>query len=150
MKGKLNTLAIVLLATMNVLTFVYVSQTTTQLSNLKRSIDDKTSKVVIYQAKDGYTPVKGIDYFDGSSGINAVSYSRTETVVKEVPLMGNTGDEGKTPPCYYEDTQCRGTNAATQELRINPYTGDLESKLTDADFWTTLVPCAQLQVGCPE
>jgi hypothetical protein len=50
--------------------------------------------------KDGYTPIKGIDYFDGKSikgekgdpGTNSVS--TVETIIKEIPITGEKGDNG--------------------------------------------------------
>jgi len=141
MKGKLSTLAIVLLALMNILTFVY----STQSYNEVRSIATKPqepSKIVYVQAKDGKTPVKGIDYFDGKNGINAVSFSVTTTIVKDIPLLGERGEAGK-------DGR-DGIDAPYQDIRINTETGDLESKLSSDRTWNVLISCSQLQVGCPQ
>lgn len=55
--------------------------------------------------KDGYTPVKGVDYFDGK---NSISTYTTETVVKEVAINGKDGVDGK-----------NGNDGLTPELRCN-------------------------------
>ena len=142
MKGGFFTLAIILLAFMNVLTFVYSSQAVAQNNNLERLIKENPDKVVYVQAKDGYTPIKGKDYFDGSAGLNAMSFSITNTTIKEVAIPGPQGLPG------VGINGVDGKDAPIQEIRINVTTGDLESKLTDASFWRVLVPCNQLQVSC--
>lgn len=144
MKNKLTTLAVVLLACMNVLTFVYASQSTAQIEGLKKSVDAKTNKIVVYNGKDGETPVKGVDYFDGANGINAMSYTVNTTVVKEVPLIGRPGSDGKDG----KDGE-NGKDAPIQELRVNSFTGDVETKLSSDVFWRVMIPCSELKVGCP-
>jgi len=143
MKGGFFTLAIILLAFMNVLTFVYSSQAVAQNNDLQRLIKENPDKVVYVQAKDGYTPIKGKDYFDGAAGLNAMSFSITNTIVKQVAIPGPQGLPG------IGINGVDGKDAPTQEIRINTISGDLESKLTDAAFWRVLVPCNQLQVSCP-
>ena len=141
MKGKITIIAIVLLTVLNLLSLIYSSQSKSEIESLKDSVNNKTNKVVVYQGQDGYTPVKGKDYFDGAAGVNSMSYSISNTVVKEVPLVGERGPAG--------ENGINGLDAPVQEIRINPDTGDLESKLTGYKFWQTLVSCNQLQVGCP-
>ena len=143
MKSKLNTTAIVLLALLNVATLLYVSQTKNELALLSESIDNKTSQVVVYEGKNGYTPVKGKDYFDGAAGINAMSYTVSNTVIKELPIIGPQGPAGNNGV-----DGINGQDAPIQEIRINPETGDLQSKMSNERYWSVLVLCRQLQVGC--
>lgn len=99
--------------------------------------------------KDGYSPIKGIDYddgrdgsngrsgkngVDGTNGVNALSTHTENTVIKEVPIEGKAGEDGKDAPIL--------------QIRLNPYTSDLETKLSDNTFWETLIPCGKLLVGC--
>lgn len=90
--------------------------------------------------QDGYTPVKGVDYFDGASGkdgangSNALSYNTTETVIKEVPVNGMNGKDGADAPRF--------------EMQLSP-TGDLQTKYSDSRFWQTLIPCNKLLIVCP-
>jgi len=148
MKNKLSTLAVVLLACFTVLNFSLSSQALNQSKNLERVIKENPDKIVYVQAKDGKTPIKGIDYFDGASGINAMSFSVTNNIVKEVPLIGEKGEPGADGVDGVNGID--GINAPTQELRINPETGDLESKYSNWWFWTPLIPCSELKVGCPD
>jgi len=130
---------------MNVFTFFYSSQALSNTTNIKDTIKNNPPKIVYVQAKDGYTPVKGKDYFDGAAGLNAMSFSVVNTVIKEVPLMGERGIDGKDGV----DGK-NGQDAPYQEIRINDETGDLETKLNTTKFWETLIPCSNLQVGCPQ
>jgi len=134
---------------MNVLTFVYSSQAFNNTAGLQDSIKNNPPKIVYVQAKDGYTPIKGKDYFDGATGLNAMSFSITNTIIKEVPLPGIKGDKGDSPACLLEETQCRGANGSGDRIRINPTTGDLETKLDDARFWSPLLECDEFRLECP-
>ena len=142
MKGKLATLAIILLTCLNVATLIYANQAVKNTQGLQNSIENNPSKIVYVQAKDGYTPIKGIDYFDGAAGINSVSFSTTNTTVKEVPLIGETGKSGL--------NGLDGKDAPYQSVRINKDTGDLESKMSDEKFWIVLITCSELKVECPD
>ena len=147
MKSKFSTSAIILLAIMNVLTLVYATQAVHNTGDISQKLKDNPPKIVYVQAKDGYTPVKGIDYFDGAQGINAMSYNVTNKIIKEVPLAGTTGNNGNDGLPGKDGTD--GKDAPIQELRVNSSTGDLESKLTSDSFWTTLVACSDYKTECP-
>jgi len=89
------------------------------IADLKQSQDQKIESTIERMIrditpKDGYTPVKGIDYFDGKKGDkgdNAISTFETETIIEQVPLPGSTGDKGEKGDS--------GQNGATPLLRCN-------------------------------
>jgi len=152
MKSKYFTLAMILLALMNVLTFVYVTQALNNTTQITNKLNNNPPKIVYVQAKDGYTPIFGKDYFNGAAGINAVSYSITRETVKDVPLLGEKGDKGDSPECLLEEKKCRGDNGIdgrSQELRLNSDTKNIESKFTDAKYWDTLIACSEYRLECP-
>lgn len=116
----------------------------TDLSDLRSSVSAKTNKVIVYEGKDAYTPIKNVDYFDGK---NAVSFVETKTVIKEKPVNGIT------PPCYFEVNQCRGNDgmpAPKTLMRVNEETGNLEYKSATDNLWVVLLPCEKIQLSCRE
>jgi len=149
MKSKYFTLAMILLAFMNVLTFVYVTQSLNNTNKITDKLNNNPPKIVYVQAKDGYTPVLGKDYFNGTAGINAVSYSITKETVKEVPLLGEKGDKGDSPSCLLEESQCRGADGREQRIQVNPDTKNIEAKMSGDKYWETLVSCSEYRLECP-
>lgn len=155
MKSKLLTLSVIVLAIFSVFTYVQSISYKDDLKKLASVIETKTNKVIVYEGKDGYTPVLGLDYFNGKDGLNAMSYSITQTVVKEVPLMGTPGksayelwiEAGNTGTLEDFFSTFKGTS---ETVYINETTGDLEKKTSNAKFPEILIPCNRLQVGCPE
>lgn len=144
MKARFYTLAIILLACIQVLSFVYITQAVNTTNGISKKLNDNPLKIVYVQAKDGYTPVKGLDYFDGAKGINAVSFSVTNNTLKEVPLIGENGKDGLNGKDGVD-----GQKGAYQEMRVNENTKDIESKYSDAKFWDVFVPCSDYRIVCP-
>jgi len=149
MKSKYFTLAMILLASMNLLTFFYVTQALNNTTQITNKLNNNPPKIVYVQAKDGYTPVIGKDYFNGTAGINAVSYSFTKETIKEVPLIGQKGDKGDSPACLFEVSQCQGVDGREQRIQVNSETKDIEARMTGDKFWDTLVSCAEYRLECP-
>lgn len=59
--------------------------------NVKLKLDKEKFKKRL-DIKDGYTPQKGVDYFDGTPGINADSSKVTKEVIKALePMIPKTG-----------------------------------------------------------
>lgn len=140
MKNRLVTVAVILLACMNVLTFVYATQTKEQMNSVQKTVVENPSKVIVYESEDGYTPVKGIDYFDGADGISSMSYTVNTVTIKEMPVMGPMGPAGADGK--------DGKDAVSQEFRINPETGDFETKPSDQRGWTVMITCDRFVSGC--
>jgi len=130
-----------------VLSFVYITQAVKNTNGITQKLKDNPPKIVYVQAKDGYTPVKGLDYFDGTAGINAVSYSITNNTVKEVPLVGTAGKDGADGLPGKDGIN--GEDAPVQQIRVNPDNGDMESKMSNQKFWETLVVCSDYRTVCP-
>lgn len=145
MKSKINILINLSIVVLSVFTLAFAKNSNDQLVSFKKSVDDKTSKVIVYESKDGYTPVKGIDYTDGKNGINAVSYSYEKTIVKEVPLIGEKGEKGNDGKDGRD-----GIDAPTQQIRVNPDNFNIQTKLSNWDMWSTLVYCSEYRLNCPE
>ena len=129
---------------MNVLTLSYTTQALNNTNSISNKLNNNPPKIVYVQAKDGYTPVKGVDYFDGAKGLNAMSFNVTNTVVKEVPLIGEKGADGTNGRDGVD-----GRDAPYQEIRVNNQSKNIESKLTSDTFWRTLISCAEYRLECP-
>lgn len=154
MKSKFLTISVVVLALFSIFTYMQSVGHREDIKKLASVVESKTNKVVVYEGKDGYTPVKGIDYFDGSNGINAMSYSITQTVIKEVPLIGTPGKSAY-------DIWLEAGNVGTiedfinslkvkQVSRVNPDTKDVETRYSDERGWTVLYTCSEYRLECPE
>jgi len=114
-------------------------QSSESLKNIRLTIESMPKDPVVYVGKDGYTPRKGIDYNDGkngANGLNSISFVTTETVVKEVPLIGLQGE--------------KGIDAAELQIRINPDSSDIETKYSNQRFWSPLVVCSNYRLVCPD
>lgn len=104
--------------------------------------------------RDGYTPVKGIDYHDGTNSV-----STNTTVVKEKPVNGQNGTNGDSAYQIavkhgFVGTEeqwlasLKGAAGIGVQVQLNQLTGDLETKRDNDDFWTVLMPCNKLLVSC--
>ena len=104
----------------------------------------------VYNGVDGKTPELGKDFTngkdgedgadgkDGRNGLDGVdSVSSQVTIIKETAVKGETGATGK-----------NGQDGASQELRVDPETNDLQTKRSDETFWEVLIPCEKLMVSC--
>lgn len=146
--GGVKNLLFILFAFITIGSFYSSLVTNASVNNVEERINSipLEPKVVVYKSKDGYTPVRGVDYFDGAAGIagkngvdgkDAVStvVNTTETVVKEVPIVGPKGDKGDPAPSI--------------EYRIDEY-GNFQTKNSDDDLWQLLIPCDKFVGGCTE
>lgn len=99
-----NILVLILIFLISISIFIQLKQQDIIDVKIKSSID--SLKKEKYTAKDGYTPQKGIDYFDGKDGIDArngrdgrdsisVNTIEKETIVKEIAVNGNNGNNGR-------------------------------------------------------
>ena len=130
------------LVLLNVGSFTYSMQSAKEFNRLNTAVLSLPTEPIVYVGQDGKSPKLGIDYFlpkNGKDGVNSISFSSTitETVIKEVPLVGAPGLSGTD-----------GKDADQQQIRINPTSGDLETKLSSESFWGTLIPCEELKVTC--
>ena len=144
MKTRIIVLAFILLASLNVLTFIYTTQAVNKTSAIQTRLENNPTKIVYVEAKDGYTPIFGKDYKDGAPGINAVSYSVTKQVIQEVAIPGTPGKNG-VDGIPGKD----GIDGSYQEIRVNTDTRDIETKQSTNRFWETLVVCSEYRVECP-
>lgn len=143
---KTLTFGLVVLAILNIVSFSNSIQTREQLSDLKSEVSQLPKSPVVYNGADGYTPKKGIDYRDGADGkpgINATSFNTV--IVKEVPLAGLIGADGK--------DGVDGQDAPIQYSRVNPETGDFETRLSTWRTWSVETSCVDLaaiwKIECP-
>jgi len=147
--GKFKTFLLVLVAVFSVGSFynsIVASQAVTQVQSKIDSIPLEP-KVVVYKSKDGYTPVKGIDYFDGVAGIAGANGSNgkdsvssvtstIQTIVKEIPIPGPKGDKGDS-----------GKDSPTPQYRTDEY-GNFQTKNDGDLFWQNLIECERFVGGC--
>lgn len=124
-----NILVSILICLVVVLIFLQLYQT----SSVQDKINQAIRSLSITKPKDGYTPVKGIDYFDGVSpqgikgadgrdgidGKDSVSTHVIEkqTIIKEVPINGENGKD------------------AFFDIRCNVIQNRWEVKLSPDDGW---------------
>jgi hypothetical protein len=151
--GKLKTAGVLLVVLFSFGTFYTSYSASVTVSELKQQIANVTKEpqVIVYKGengKDARTPVKNVDYFDGA---NAISFANTVTqqVIKEVPLLGQ---DGKTPPCYFEVNQCKGEKGNSADDIVYDWNerGDLTSKKSSDDFPQVFIPCEKFVTGCVE
>lgn len=82
------------------------------------------------EPKSGYTPIKGVDYYDGKDGQDgkdSVSNHTETTIIKEVPLKGIDGIDGKD-----------GENGKTPDIQCNPKKNRWEVRYNKEDQWKIL------------
>jgi len=137
----------VIIATVAVLLAIALSVTLTYriaVEPVNRQIAQLNEAIVQVQLKQGEQGVKG-----------------------DTPVLGKDYKvvDGKTPPCYYEENQCRGQNAVSEKttetiireviksdplvaFQTNPYTGDFEVRLSTDTLFQTLIPCEKFVNGC--
>jgi hypothetical protein len=159
MKSKISTISTIsigILALFSIFTFIQNMSTRQEIATIQNLVESNPPKIVYVKGENGYTPIKGIDYKDGNNGKNAVSYSVTNTVVKEVPLMpelpknnyqlwlenGNTG----TIDDFFNSLK---GETVYQNSRVNDVTKDVETKLSNQRTWTVLYTCAEYRLECP-
>jgi len=136
-------LILIALASLLVWTFTY--KVSTIESSLRQIAEAQAKMPKVMNGVDGHTPVKGIDYQDGQNGSNglngksSVSKDTSTIIIKETPVKGDKGDKGES-----------ADPAPLQVARVNPSTGDLETKYDNTDFWQVLIPCKKLLAGCPD
>lgn len=145
MKNGITIVVVAILVVANISSLVNTSRSNAEIKQLISQANTIPSKVVYVQAKDGYTPVKGIDYFDGTNGMNSISFVQATTVVKEVPLIGEKGADGEDGADGKD-----GIDAPFQESRFNTATGNYETKLSTSRFWDIAIPCDKFVAGCGE
>jgi len=140
MKNKLFNISIAMLVLLNVANLLFSYTNAQKSTQLAYDISQISKKNPSYEVgRTGAQGITGAIGATGAPGINAISFNTT--VVKDVPLVGIQGVAGA--------SGIDGKDAPTQELRINPTTGDMEYKLSDGWFWTVLVPCDDYKINCP-
>lgn len=101
---------------------------------INQHIDQVQNYIGTLKPKDGYTPKKGVDYFDGkngSDGNNATDeqiQNAVNTFMQSHPLpSGADGKEGSD-----------GTNGFTPTIRCNTFRNRWEVKYSDTGAWKLL------------
>lgn len=122
-----------------------------ELSRALTTIDQVKSQIQIISqpGKDGYTPIKGVDYFDGRDGVNGRSGLDGQNGQDALPLLGPPGQPG---PSAYDVWKLAGNEGTLEDyltslkgekgdrgenpsVRTNEATGDLEYKNPGDVFW---------------
>lgn len=95
------------------------------------SVNGQTGDVVITvtdgkDGADGYTPIKGVDYFDGSNGKDGEDGKDGYTPVKGVDYFdGKDGEDGK--------DGSNGNDGISPTVEVTTITGGHRVKITDAN-----------------
>jgi len=156
MKNKLLYGLIGVLVLFSLFNTVSNIQNSSSLTNIRSTIESIPKDPVVYVGKDGKTPQLGIDYFlpnDGKNGVNSISFVTSETITKEVPIIGSPGESAY-------DTWIRVGNEGseedfieslktTQDIRVNTETKDIETRASNQRFYLVLVPCKDYRQDCP-
>jgi len=132
-----------MLVLLNIGSFTYAMQSAKEVNRLNTVVSSLPTEPIVYVGKDGQTPKLGIDYFipkNGKDGVNSISFSNTvtETLIKEVPIVGPAGENG-----------VNGVDASELQLRVNEQTKDVEKKYSTDRYWEVLIPCGSLMKECP-
>lgn len=159
MKNRItNILLIILIVLVGILTIVQFGQYT--------GLDSRITDVVrsAYHlgrdGKDGYTPIKNVDYFDGrdglngQDGVNTTVHDYTQTTIT---LSGTNGEKGDTGKSAYEIWLDLGNTGTEQDFidslkqvnypdfRCNTVKNRWEIKYPGDETWQILngevVPC---------
>jgi len=133
-----------MLVLLNVGSFTYAMQSAKEVNRLNTVVSSLPTEPIVYVGKDGQTPKLGIDYFlpkNGKDGVNSISFSNTvtETLIKEIPIIGPAGENG-----------VNGIDASELQLRVNEQTKDVEKKYSTDRYWEVLIPCVSLMKECPD
>lgn len=108
-----NILITILIILVSISIFMQFKQMDIIDIKIKSAINEVSKNIKV--PDDGYTPVKGIDYVDGKDGVNgrngkdslSTHILEKETVIKEVPVNGKDGIDGKTPILRCNDKKNR-------------------------------------------
>lgn len=138
---KKSKLILALLLFIIALLAIFVGFISYKVATIENSIHSLASQKQItpmvvngIDGKDGIS-IKGDPGSNGNDGQDSLS---TSTVIEKTFYTPTAGPEGKA-----------GKDAASQEIRINPETKDLEAKREDVSFWSTIIPCSELLRVCP-
>jgi hypothetical protein len=139
-KSKLILGLILLIILLLALGVFFLSYKIATIENLTKNIAEvqKVQPKVINgtDGKDGNHGANGVDGLNGRDGSDSLSTHRIETFY--TPIAGPQGIQGE-----------KGQDGATQQVRLNPETKNLESKSSNEKFWNIIIPCAELLKDCP-
>lgn len=143
-KHKDKVITILVLLALGILSLLVVVSTI-KLSSMETRLNRLVSSIPQYALpKDGYTPIKNVDYVDGIDGVdgkdgtNAVSTHTETTIVKEIPIPGQDGRDGR-------DGR-DGKDAKNMSIAIDPETCVLSLKWDGDDFPLDLVKIPNCEV----
>lgn len=154
-------LAIGVLAGLIIWLIILSFQRGNQLNNVIQAVQNNTnSKPKIIYGINGRTPIKGIDYVDGSSGSNGLSVRGSTgatggtlpPIQPQAALNGTTGPSGASAydlwlgvgntgtiddflNSIHGQDGAPGAPAREREWRCNPITGQEESRLIGDSLW---------------
>lgn len=116
-----------------------------QFKSIKKQINEsRTQQIIEKPGKDGYTPVKGVDYFDGTDGVaghngvnglNAVNTITLQPIYSNVPIPGPQGEVG--PDGAQGQTGKTGPVTFVQQLP----TGEWQCRFGDDINWQPITEC---------
>jgi len=153
MWNKVLTVSVVVLVLFSVFNLAQSNTTAQQTRDLADKVAAIPTQTVVYKGEKGDKPKEGIDYFIRApkDGTNAVSFVTTQTVIKEVPLIG---------PSAYDIWLQQGNSGskddfleslrASLDIRVNPDTNDIETRSSGQRFYNLLVACQDYRLVCPD
>lgn len=121
-----NFLIFILIVLVGILVFLQISQ----YIGIDVKIKSAVESVNLKNGKDGYTPIKGIDYIDGKDGITPIKgkdYFDGKDGSDGIGQKGDPGEKGKD-----------GSNGLTPELRCNTQKNRWEVKYESSESWRVL------------
>lgn len=148
MSKKQTTILFILVVTMLlaiiVAACIYVIRNDNRLKNLESLLSKQPKIVQPVDGKNGYTPIKGVDYFDGTNGKDGKDSHSTHTIEKQTIVENNIKEVIKEIPIKGAEGK-KGNDGLTQQLLVDINTCYLMSKYTNDDSW---LPLAQLPKPC--
>jgi len=165
-------LAFVVLAGLMVLLLVVSMQRNQQVNKAIATIQGlqaqveqlKETKVQVVNGRDGYTPVKGVDYFDGANGVSIQGNMGPQGIQGPVGPQGPQGAVGLSAYDIWKlagndgDLQDflvslkgeKGDPAQPPQVQVNPETGDLEFKNAQDFFWQVWMKKCEVRDSCDD
>jgi len=137
---------------------------TDKINQQIKTLQLSSPQVKVVNGTNGYTPIKGVDYCDGSNGQNGVG---TQGLVGQTGATGAQGPQGTPGLSAYDIWKLAGNTGTLQDflaslkgekgdpaspplIQVNPITKDLEYKNVQDIFWQVWIKKCEIMGSCDE
>ena len=132
-------LLLLLLCSIVLNTFASIRTTELQAVLIDSKVKKQIESLNIPAGKDGYTPIKNVDYVDGKDGVTKTIHDFTSTTI-EIPNSGPKGDKGDSAYQTWVNLGNVGTEQDfIESLKPQVILPDLKCNI-DKNRWETKLP----------